>query len=361
MTVDKGIIIKNIYHMLVYAFKVLKQEEYRSINGEYFNNKEIYDLFAEILEKGISKQLRQGLYREYVPKQEELSVMRGKLNISDTLRLQSQRKQRVSCEFDDYSEDNIHNQILKSTLLLVVQTENIDKQRKKSLKNLLLFFDSVSIIDMKSVRWDKLIYQRNNKNYELLLNLCYFLYNGMIQTTEEGKYKLASFTDEQMHMLFQRFVFEYYKKTFKNIINVSAPTIKWYDDYDDSDPLIKLLPDMKTDIVLKKDNKILIIDTKYYTKVMTRNYSKSTLRSGHLYQIFSYVKNMEKSCSETVSGLLLYAKTDEDIFPDNRAKKSFLSTGNNISIRTLDLNQEFDIITVQLNNIVKDTFDIVLK
>lgn len=197
-----------------------------------------------------------------------------------------------------------------------------------------------------------LIYQRNNKNYEMLLNLCYFLQNGMIQTTEDGKYKLASFTDDKMHMLFQRFVYEYYKKTYKNQIIVSAPTIKWYDQFDDGDPLIRLLPDMKTDIVLKKNNKTLIIDTKYYTKVMTQNYKKSTLRSGHLYQIYSYVKNMEKNSTNVISGLLLYAKTDEDIFPTNGMIKPFKSTGNDIGVITLDLNQDFNTISQQLNNIV---------
>ena len=63
---------------------------------------------------------------------------------------------------------------------------------------------------------------------------------------------------------------------------------------------------------------------------------------------------MEKKCTQTVSGLLLYAKTDEDIFPDNGSTKSFTSTGNTIGIRTLDLNQEFDVITKQLDDIIKD-------
>lgn len=355
MTIDKGIIIKNIYHMLVYAFKVLKQEEYKSIEKEKFDDKEIYDLFAEILDKGVSKQLKQGLYREYVPVHEELSVIRGKLDINGTVQLKSQRKQKISCEFDEYSEDNIFNQILKVTLTDIVQTKELDKARKKELKNLLLFFGNVSLIDKHSIPWDRLIYQRNNSNYEMLINLCYFLLNGMIQTTEDGKYKMASFTDEQMHMLFQRFVFEYFKKEYKNVISVSAPTVKWYDD---ENPFIVFLPVMKTDIVLRKDGKTLIIDTKYYTRIMTQNQKKSELRSSHLYQIYSYVKNMEKDKKNgVVSGLLLYAKTDEEIFPDSGAVKSFISTGNIIGVETLDLNQDFPVIERQLKSIAEKHFD----
>lgn len=355
MTIDKGIIIKNIYHMLVYAFKELKQKEYRSVNGEDFSNKEMYDLFAKILEIGASKLLRQGLYREYVPKHEALSLMRGKLDINDTINLQSQKKQLLSCDFDEYSEDNIYNQILKSTIFYIIRASNIDIKMKKSFKNIVSFFSNVSLIEPHNIHWEKLTYQRNNKNYEMLINLCYFLYHGMLQTTEDGKYKLASFTDEQMHMLFQRFVFEYFKKEYKSQINVSAPTIKWYDEKDDNSLLIKFLPDMKTDIVLEKNGKLLIIDTKYYSKIMTQNYNKTSVRSSHLYQIFAYVKNMEKQYTGIVSGMLLYAKTDEEVFPDSTSKP-FKSTGNNIDVRTLDLNKDFSIIRTQLDGIVMGYF-----
>ena len=61
---DKGIFIKNVYYMLAYAFQVLRQNSYEDVVAEEFE--EISDLFAEILFRGISRQLKQGLYRTYV-------------------------------------------------------------------------------------------------------------------------------------------------------------------------------------------------------------------------------------------------------------------------------------------------------
>ena len=46
-------------------------------------------------------------------------------------------------------------------------------------------------------------------------------------------------------------------------------------------------------------------------------YNSTSIISGNLYQIFTYVKNMDCSGNGNVSGVLLYAKTDEDITPDN--------------------------------------------
>lgn len=339
--------------MLSYAFKILKHEDYKQVASEKFEK--IHDLFAEILSKGISRQIKQGLYREYVPMQEDLSVIRGRININETMNLQIQRKQKLTCEYDEFSEDNIYNQILKVTIYRLIRAKGVAKERQQKLRKLIVFFDNVKLIQPNHIAWNRLIYQRNNRNYELLLNICYLVLNGMLQTTEDGKYKLLSFSDEQMNMLFQRFVYEYYAQEHKELI-VSAPKMRWTDESEEDNPLIRFLPVMETDIVLKdkSDTKTLIIDTKYYKTIMTNNREKEKLRSAHLYQIFAYVKNMEQKCTGTVSGLLLYAKTDEEIFPDNGTVMPFRSTGNSIGVRTLDLNKDFKSIRAQLDDVVRE-------
>lgn len=56
MTQDKNIFIHNIYYMLSYAFQSLRQDGYRNVSVESFD--EIYDLFAMVLSKGIAAQLK---------------------------------------------------------------------------------------------------------------------------------------------------------------------------------------------------------------------------------------------------------------------------------------------------------------
>ena len=58
--------------------------------------------------------------------------------------------------------------------------------------------------------------------------------------------------------------------------------------------------------------------------------------------------------SHEVSGMLLYAKTDEEVFPDNQ----YLMSGNKITVKTLDLNCDFTDIAKQLNAIVSEHFGI---
>ena len=103
--------------MLSYAFTTLKQGEYEDVAAEEFEN--MHNLFAAILAKGISRQLKQGLYREYLNRKEDIAVVRGKINMPGTIRNQLSRKQQLTCEYDELSENNLLNQILKTTVMLL--------------------------------------------------------------------------------------------------------------------------------------------------------------------------------------------------------------------------------------------------
>lgn len=280
MTDNNSILIRNVYYMLAYAFHELNQNNYEEIIGETFED--IYDLFAEILARGISYQLKQGLYREYVPKNESMQTIRGKININETIANRTRNSRRISCDFDELSENNVYNQILLTTATLLIRHFDVKKDKKSKLKQLILFFQNVQPIDLHSVRWKALRFDRNNRNYRMLLYICYFIISEWLLTTEAGNHKLPKFSDEHMDRLFEKFVLAYYKKEHPEL-NPCAKQIGWDIVEDETD--LSILPIMQTDIHLTIEDRTLIIDTKYYTKVMQEQYGKETLRNSHLYQI----------------------------------------------------------------------------
>lgn len=87
MIASKTIYIKNIYIMLSYAYKVLNEKSYRKIEVENFEN--TLELLTEILTIGISKQIKQGLVKDYVDVTESTSSIRGKINIAESIKQQS--------------------------------------------------------------------------------------------------------------------------------------------------------------------------------------------------------------------------------------------------------------------------------
>ena len=335
--------------MLSYAFTTLNQGGYEDVAAEEFEN--MHNLFAAILAKGISRQLKQGLYREYLNRTEDVAVVRGKIDMPGTVQNRIARKRVLTCEYDELSENNILNQILKTTVMLLLRHTRVDQEYKSDLKKEMLFFSNVDTIDPTTVRWSSIRFQRNNNTYRMLISLCQLILEGMLLTTDSGEHKLATFIDEQrMSRLYEKFILEFYAKECPHI-SVAASQIPWALD----DGIGTFLPVMQSDIMLTKGDRVLIIDAKYYSHTMQTHYDAHTLHSANLYQIFTYVKNKDAELSghpHTVQGMLLYARTDEKDQPDNVYQMS----GNQISVKTLDLNQNFDLIAEQLKKIVIDAF-----
>ena len=334
--------IRNIYYMLSYAFQVLNEQGYKNLATEEFNN--TAELCAAILTKGISMQLKRGLGREYLTQREPLSTLRGKIDISESLKTQSILKRQLVCTYDDFSVNSYMNRIVKSTMELLLHSD-ISKARKKELRKLLVYFSEVDTVDLYNVDWN-LQYNRNNQTYQMLISICYFVVKGLIQSQTDGTKKLMDFFDEQrMCRLYEKFILEYYRKHYPSI-KANPSQIPWQLD----DGISDMLPVMQTDIMLSHGDRVLIIDAKYYGHTTQQQFGVNTLHSNNLYQIFTYVKNKEHELSGTqhmVSGILLYARTDETILPDNEYRMS----GNTISVKTLDLNCDFDSIAEQLNAI----------
>ena len=344
MTRDKNILIKNIYYMLSYAFTTLNREEDKEISPEAFDN--IHNLFAAILAKGIGRLLKHGLYREYINHTEDLTSVRGKIDMPGTIRNRFSQKRMITCNYDELSENNRFNQILKTTAYLLMRHEDVDPEYKDTLRKEMLLFSTVDGIEPTSIPWTSIRFQRNNEAYRMLISLCQLILEGMLLTTEEGEYRLASFVDEQrMHRLYEKFILEFYTKECP-LVKAEAMQISWVLD----DGIGTMLPVMQTDVTLTRGNRILIIDAKYYSHTTQSVYDKHTIHSGNLYQIFTYVKNKQHNEARKVSGLLLYAATDEEIQPDNSYKMS----GNRIGVKTLDLNKDFSEIKEQLIGIVKE-------
>ena len=297
--------VKNIYYMLAYAFQVLNEDGYKSVATEQFNN--VADLCSAILCRGVSLQLKKGLGREYISETEMLSGLRGRIDITESIKTQAMLRRQMVCTYDEFSVNTYKNQVIKTTMLKLLHVD-IDKKRKKEIKKLLVFFGEVNELDVYSIQWNQQ-YSKNDQTYRMLIAICY-------------------------------------------LVTANASQILWIVD----DGVKDMLPIMQSDIMLSKENQVLIIDAKYYKNTMQTQFEKQTLHSGNLYQIFTYVKNKEAELEDKqheVAGMLMYAKTDEDIVPDNKYSMS----GNKIYVRTLDLNCDFLTIREQLDSIVANYFD----
>ena len=170
------IAIQNVYYMLSYAFQVLNEQGYKNIAAEKFEN--TAELCAAILSRGIAVQIKRGLGREYIPITESRAVLRGKLEIVDSIRYRTILKRQMVCTYDDFSVNTYKNQIIKSTILLLLKAD-ITKNRKKELRKRLVYFKDIEEIDLHQIRWN-IQYDRNNQTYRM--------YSGTLVKTKIDKF-----------------------------------------------------------------------------------------------------------------------------------------------------------------------------
>ena len=336
--------VRNVFHMLAYAFSALTEQGYRAVATEDFDN--AAELCAAILERGVSLQLKRGLGQEYVSRSEARSSLRGKIEVTESVKSQAILRRQLVCSYDEFSVDTTMNRIIKATAALLVRSD-ISKARKKSLKKLMVFFADVRDIDLRAVDWN-MRYDRNNRTYRMLMAVCWLVVKGLLQTQSDGSVRMMDFFDEQrMSRLYEKFILEYYRKECPHL-HASASFIDWVLD----DNFSHGLPKMRSDVTLSAGGRVLIIDAKYHTSTMQTYYEKQSVKSGNLYQIFAYVKNKQIAFerageSVEVSGMLLYAATDEEVQPD----ATYRMSGNRISATTLDLDCPFEEIRAQLDGI----------
>jgi len=131
--------IKNIYYMLCYAWEnTLRREDESYLDTEAFDN--IYNLLSFILICEVSKIIKSGFIKGYIDRAESLSLIRGKIDLDNTLKKQTLIKKQIVCVYDDFSRNIMMNQIIKFTMEILLICPELNKRYKEQFKILLRNF-----------------------------------------------------------------------------------------------------------------------------------------------------------------------------------------------------------------------------
>lgn len=340
--------VKNIYYMLCFSFSrnLLDEKDEEKLSEEAFDN--IYSLFSLLLCLMLKKEIKKGIHREYINTNDEFVTIKGKINLNNTINRNSLVKKKVVCEYDIYNENCLLNRIIKTTLYFLLKSSEknkIENTTKEIIKKLLNYFNNVDFIEIKTIKWDRIKFNRNNVSYKYIIDICKLILNGLIVSDRNGTNYFKEFLDDKkVCTIFENFIKEYYRKYYPEL-NASSRKLYLTDD-----PDVDFVPVMKTDITLEYEDKMLIIDAKFYNKILKSNFFNSkckTVSNDNLYQILAYVDNQDPYKNGNVYGMLLYAQTIED--PSISITKEL--NKHKIIINTLNLNEDWNNIKSYLNSI----------
>lgn len=341
--------IENIYYLLCYAWDKPEQKDNVLLSTE--SGLGLLDLFTKLLINSTKKLLKKGLEYNYIDTKNEVSGLKGKLEIAETLKSNILSKQKTICTFDEFSPDIINNRILFTTLKKLLKVKNLNYDLKQKIMKVLIMFPPVKIIKITDSLFKNIKFHRNNRTYEFILNICKLLNENLLPTQSDGDLKFVDFSldERKMNKIYENFLFNFYK-TEQKIYKVSRDIIKWKLEAKNEN-IKTYIPLMKTDITLLSSNKKIIIDAKFYKETLSDNYGSKKILSGNLYQIFSYLINQESEDIRTkeAKGILLYPTTSESY------ELSYNYQNHEILIKTINLNQHWTKIHTSLLQIIESS------
>ena len=351
--------IKNLFYMLCYAWNVLAIKD--EILVEYDDYCDAYNLLGRVFSHGIGKLIRSGFHRSYIQKEEELSTLRGKINVQESINRLSPQRKKLTCNYDEYSSNDIFNQILNYTIAALLKNSHVDISIKRDLKRQKVFFAGIDEKPPTKANRKKLVFNKNNVTYKLLISIAIMLYDNTTISEEDGKEVFKDFfREEQMHKVFEMFILNFYAAHLERPkYKVHAPKINWHLEDDknagiwgelfvvDDD-----LGDRRTDIVVENRELglQLIFDAKYYKNTFVQAYmgdDDTRTRTSHLNQLRGYLLDSEFEGGKI--GALLYPMVNNDL----KTGKVQRIKGTPILVKTINLNEDWREIESDMLDFVK--------
>lgn len=323
--------VRNLYYLFAYAwdqFPVAAEADSGEDAGP-----DGTALLTRVLVVGMLRQLRRGLDRIYVSHEEELAGVRGRIDLTRTLTGSLLQRGRTVSRYEELEYDSPANRLLKATLRRCAVDEAVPIALRRKVRALHRTLEVAGVGDVRPTRsaFRQIQIHRGNRRYRFLLHVAELLMENRFpdEAGSVGPFAAVLRDEARMAGLFERFLLNFYRSE-QRAFRASAEVVGW--QVEPRDELSALLmPIMKTDIVLRSPTRTIIADAKFYRQTLQSGFGKETVRSGHLYQLFSYIKNMEPKEEVPVEGMLIYPTVQRDLTLRYRI------AGHPVVVATVDL------------------------
>jgi len=297
---------------------------------------DFFEIIIYLFAKNLRELLRRDFKKTYVNREENIKFLKGKLLLKDQLKLNSADNTRYYCKYEEFTENNLMNQIFKYTadLLIGISSSN---SNKKLLEDILIHLCDVDYVYITLPDFDRIHFTRLNRDYEPLVNLCKMvLENASIQFHSS---KLETFVFMfDMNRLFEEFVFEFIRQNKDRIFMDGSHGIVFVKDQVRIGKLFNEFL-MKGDILIQDDSgRKILLDTKY--KILMEGSLHFGLSQSDFYQMFAYSISQLQNYRDIV---LLYPLSEGETFPSKLlTHKMPEEEPIRVHVKTINLTTIFD-------------------
>ncbi len=332
---SRKIPIANIYYLLCYAWRHIEESDVVRLE-ELEGLERLHDLLGKVLSEGTFLLIRRGIDRGYRDVYENISGIRGKVVVGDTVKQALRARGQVACNFEEMSHDVLHNRILRSTLKSLMRLSELHPEVRTAVRRAYTKLAGVTCVPLNRQHFQQVNLDRNRQHYRFLLSICRLIHEQLLVDEHTGDAKFTEISEKRMEKLYEDFIIEFYRREQKHYqVNRRGRTITWVDE-GTSEKFQSKLPRMEADVILESPNRRIIMDAKYYQETLGGRYG-GKLHSGNLYQLLAYLRNREATIVPGAQheGILLYPTVDQPLTVD------VCLEGFTIRARSINLGQKW--------------------
>lgn len=310
--------MKALYNMLKESEfnNVLELPESIELN---LNEHSFLEIFISIFARKVLNYYEKSIYREYKVENQDVTFIKGKINTNNTIKQNIKGSHLHNVSFDELTENNVFNSIIKTVLLKLLSFTQ-SSENKKLIRRCLVFFDSTSLIELSVPLFDNLRFTRLNEKIRVLINMARMFYLNLAPEYQIGKQTIFSF------LIPVNQLFEYY--VYRKLCKDNTLKIMYQKEFD----FLKLYSQkkiIKPDyIILDNLNNKYVGDAKYkiIDPINFRDFNNSDL-----FQIYTYLK-----INDSKIGYLYYPQTIDSLRKDIEIE-SVESDPIKINVKFIDL------------------------
>ena len=245
--------VRNLLAMLLYAHELADLRALTGIASRHANS--LYELLVMVLVTWVERLTKGGLYREYLPREEVLAGVRGKI-VPHRSRL---REGRAHCLYGELGYSTALNIVIKATLMWIL-SRDIERALKMRARSLLRLLGQVANEPLSAASFRRVRFSRLNMGYRKIIGLCRAIYDASIYDEKGAQVEFSGYM-VSMERLFEAFLYGAVGRAFSGVTKQSRR-----DAWAGGDT--RYLPSIMPDIVIRDR---LIIDAKYYRGVLAEN------------------------------------------------------------------------------------------
>ena len=359
--------IRNLWLLMLYASNLYRELRPSQRVSAEDNPDEIPDLAAEILTRAVDLRLRRNLSFAFQPTRGDLRRVRGSIDLLRTERRQLLRRGRVACRYEVLTVDTHRNRFVRAALQQLTKVV-----RRPGLVSRCTVADAR--LERAGVSSDLALGHPRGRSAVVaelrgrmdpedrrMMAAAELSFNLALPTESAGGTYLASPDRDEIwaRRLFEAAVGGFYDV----VLSPEGWTIRpgsrcvWPVEHDSSG-LRELLPAMEMDIVLDRHDREhpnrehrIVIDTKFTSILTPSRFRGEILKSGYLYQIYSYLRSQEEDgdpLSRRATGMLLHPAVEHDVY------ESGVIQGHEVRFATVNLAASSQAIRERLLSVVSE-------